>query len=184
MKVLSDPFGFKYRWAIFGFLWKVIGSKLGTVKYTGFATATMTVVFFKDFYDYDASVIRGAYFTADNDKNYKLKQIYKERGKSIRLFEYPDNAGWHCSYCFTPEGVRKKLLDAPGSDLPRWGDDESKSSIPYIKMLVKTGQYFNGKYFRGSSNHTLIKQKDSDMAPQYLLLYPEKFQYLLINPFS
>ena len=144
----------------------------------------MTVGFFKDFYGYDASMIRGANFTVDNDKDYKLKQIYKERGKSIRLFECPDNAGWHCSYCFTPAGVRKKLLDAPGSDWTRWGDDESKSSIPYIKMLVKTGQYFNGKYFRGSTNTTLIEPKDSDMAPQYLLLHPEKFQYLLINPYS
>ena len=53
-----------------------------------------------------------------------------------------------------------------------------------MQMLVKTGQYFNGKYFRGSTNTTLIEPKDSDMEPQYLLLHPEKFQYLLINPYS
>ena len=68
-----DPIGFKYRWAIFGFFWTVIDSKFGTVKYTDFETAAMTVGFFKDFYEYDASMIRGANFTIDNEKNNKLK---------------------------------------------------------------------------------------------------------------
>ena len=73
----------------------VIVSKLGTVKYTDLGAAAMTVGVFKDFHGYDASMIRHANFTVDNDKYYKLKQIYKERNKSIRLFECPDNAGWH-----------------------------------------------------------------------------------------
>ena len=180
----SDPIGFKYRWAIFGFYWTVIDSKFGTVKYTDFETAAMTVGFFQDPYDYDASMIRGADFTTDNDKNNKLKKIYKEGGKKIQLFECSDNAGWHCSYCLRPVGIRKKLLDAPRSDWPRWGDDERKSSIPYIKELIKTGRYFDGKYLRGSTNNTLTEQKDSDMAPKYVLLHPEKFQYLLLNPYT
>ena len=94
---------------------------MGTVKYTDFGAAALTVGVFKEFYGYDASMIRHANFTVDNDKDYKLKPIYKERDKSIRLFECPDNAGWHCSYCFTPAGVRKKLLDAPGSDWTKLG---------------------------------------------------------------
>ena len=59
-------------------------------------------------------MIRGANFTVDNDKDYKLKQIYKERGKSIRLFECPDNAGWPSSYCFPSAGVRKSYLTLRG----------------------------------------------------------------------
>ena len=180
----SDPIGFKYRWAIFGFFWTVIDSKFGAGGYSNFETAAMTVGFFKDFYDYDASVIKGGAFTKDNDKNKRLKQIYKERSKNIKLFECSDDAGWHCSYCFKPEGIRKKLLDAPQSDWPRWGDDARISSVPYIKKLIETGQYFDGKYFRGSSNNSLTEQKDPDFAPKYMILQPEKFQYLLVNPYT
>ena len=31
----------------------------------------------------------------------------------IIIFTKINQAGWHCSWCFTPEGIRKKLLDAP-----------------------------------------------------------------------
>ena len=49
-------------------------------------------------------------------------------------------AGWHCSWCFSPEGIRKKLLDAPKSDYPRFGDDVAKTTVDYIKRLIKHGQ--------------------------------------------
>ena len=31
----------------------------------------------------------------------------------IIIFTKINQAGWHCSWCFKPEGIRKKLLDAP-----------------------------------------------------------------------
>ncbi len=43
------------------------------------------------------------------------------------------------SWCFSPEGIRKKLLDAPKSDYPRYGDDVAKTQVDYIKRLIKHG---------------------------------------------
>ena len=56
--------------------------------------------------------------------------------------------GWHCSWCFGPEGIRKKLLDAPKSDYPRFGDDVAKTTVDYIKRLIKHGKFiwFNASF--------------------------------------
>ena len=62
---------------------------MGTVKYIDFEASAMTVGFFQDFYGYDASMIRHANFTVDNDKDYKLKQIYKERGNVYGFLNAP-----------------------------------------------------------------------------------------------
>ena len=70
----SDPVGFKYRWSIFGFFWTV-KPKSKFYKYHTFESAAMTVGFFKDFYDYDASLIRGSAFQDNSDHNKKLKEI-------------------------------------------------------------------------------------------------------------
>ena len=179
----TDPIGFKYRWAIFGFFWTVkSGAK--NYKYKDFESAAMTVEFFKDFYNYDASLIRGSAFRDDNEKNKALKIVYKNKGRRVELFQCSDNAGWHCSYCFQPEGIRKKLLDAPLSDFPRWGDDPKKSNVEYIMKLIKNGQNFDESYLRGSKNNMLMVEDDPDIAPKYMLEHPEKFQYLLINPYK
>ena len=176
----TDPVGFKYRWAIFGFFWTVkFGSKL--YKYINFESAAMTVGFFRDFYDYDASLVRSGAFDEDNKKNQELKSIYKDNGKRIELFKCSEDAGWHCSYCFDPEGIRKKLLDAPLSDWPRWGDDPTKSSVEYIKTLIKNGQNFDGKFLRGAPQNMLTESQDPEFAPKYMLNHREKFKYLLEN---
>lgn len=179
----TDPIGFKYRWSIFGFFWTVkFGSKL--YKYIDFESAAMTVGFFRDFYDYDASLIRSGTFDKDNKKNRDMKVKYKLNGKRVELFKCSDDAGWHCSYCFDPEGIRKKLLDAPLSDWPRWGDDPEKSSVKYIRTLIKNGQNFDGKFLRGVSGNVLTEDQDPEFAPKYMLKHREKFKYLLENPHS
>ena len=178
----TDPIGFKYRWAIFGFFWTVrAGSKL--YKYKNFESAAMTVAFFRDFYDYDASLIRSDTFDKDNKRNRELKRKYKSDGKRVELFKCSDDAGWHCSYCFEPDGIRKKLLDAPLSDYPRWGDDPIKSSVEHITNLIKNGQNFDGKFLRGTSVNVLTESQDPEFAPEYMLKHREKFKYLLENPY-
>ena len=178
----SDPVGFKYRWSIFGFFWTV-RPKSKFYKYHDFESAAMTVGFFKDFYDYDASLIRGSAFQDNNDHNKKLKNIYKDHGKRIDLFHCSDDAGWHCSYCFKPDGIRKKLLDAPLSDWPRWGDDPQKTKINYIENLIKDGKNFDGTLLRGSSDDMLTPEKDLDFAPKYMLDHIQKYEYLLVNSY-
>ena len=175
----TDPIGFKYRWAIFGFFWTIIESKFGEVR--NFETAAMTVGFFRDFYNYDASLIKGGEFEKDNKFNVDVKKSYEEKGKRIKLFKCSDSAGWHCSYCFKPEGIRKKLLDAPVSDWPRWGDDPVKSNVTYIRTLIQNGQFFDLRYFRGSSSGALTIKDDPDIAPKYMLENEEKYKHLLVN---
>ena len=138
----------------------------------------------RDFYNFDASLIKGGEVDKENEFNDNLKKSYAENGKRVKLFKCSEDAGWHCSYCFKPEGIRKKLLDAPVSDWPRWGDDHVKSNVTYIRNLVRNGQFFDLRYFRGSSSNVLTEEKDPDIAPKYMLQHPEKFNYLLINTYE
>ena len=48
-------------------------------------------------------------------------------------------AGHHCSWCFTPEGIRTKLISAQKADTPRWGDYAEKLDLSYISELIHTG---------------------------------------------
>ena len=178
----TDPVGFKYRWAIFGFFWTIIDAKFREKRY--FETAAMTVGFFRDFYKYDASLIKGGAFQNGSEIFNTLIKSYTDNGKRVKLFECSDDAGWHCSYCFKPEGIRKKLLDAPMSDWPRWGSDPVKSSVSHITDLIKTGQFFDSRYFRGSEGKPLSQQVDPDMAPKYMLQNPDRFRYLLENTYQ
>ena len=85
--------------------------------------------------------------------------------------------GWHCSWCYSPEGIRTKLQSAQRDDKPRWGDYPDKLDLQYIAGLVRTGQWFDG-------NHSLISvsQKNTPLhiyAPEYIIENEEKFGYLL-----
>jgi beta-1,4-mannosyl-glycoprotein beta-1,4-N-acetylglucosaminyltransferase len=95
----------------------------------------MSVRFFRDFYRFDSSHVR----THDFEKNEQVMATYEASNHSVGLWDIYD-AGWHCSWCFSPEGIRKKLLDAPKSDYPRYGDDLAKTTVEYIKRLIKHGK--------------------------------------------
>ncbi len=53
--------------------------------------------------------------------------------------------GWHCSWCYQPEGIRQKLVSAQRHDKPRWGDFPEKLDLDYIAGLVERGEWFDGK---------------------------------------
>ena len=95
----------------------------------------MSVRFFRDFYRLDSSHVR----THDFEKNDKVMAEYQRANRTVGLWDIY-GAGWHCSWCFRPEGIRKKLLDAPKSDYPRYGDDMAKTTVEYIKRLIKHGK--------------------------------------------
>ena len=48
-------------------------------------------------------------------------------------------AGYHCSWCLTPEGISVKLQSAIHQDFPRWGDYPDKLDIEYLTNLTQTG---------------------------------------------
>ena len=53
-------------------------------------------------------------------------------------------AGFHCSWCYRPEGIRTKLASAQRHDKPRWGDFQEKMDLDYIESLIMTGGWFDG----------------------------------------
>ena len=53
--------------------------------------------------------------------------------------------GWHCSWCYEPQGIRQKLVSAQRHDKPRWGDYPEKLDLDYIARLVEEGEWFDGK---------------------------------------
>ncbi|CAB4063400.1 MGAT3 [Lepeophtheirus salmonis] len=71
-------------------------------------------------------------------------------------------AGYHCSWCFQPEGIRRKLLSAQKNDKPRWGDYPEKTNLTYIQKLIKSGEWFDG-------THPYIRAQPLDKyyAPSY-----------------
>ena len=58
----------------------------------------------------------------------------------------PHYAGFHCSWCFPPAGIRDKLASAQAEDKPRWGDYPDKMELGYLQSLIKTGQWFDGQF--------------------------------------
>ena len=83
--------------------------------------------------------------------------LWKKFGTNISPWiagtvDYP--AGFHCSYCTSPEGMRVKLISAINADFPRWGDYPEKCQIPFLKLAIATGTTINEK---GVSKPTTIK---------------------------
>ena len=75
----------------------------------------------RDIYKNDSSLIRrGLYYKTQMDVK-PVVDNFTANGMSIEQMSVID-AGWHCSWCFQPQGIRAKLLDAPNSDFPRFGD--------------------------------------------------------------
>lgn len=89
-------------------------------------------------------------------------------------------AGWHCSWCFTPEGIYFKLVSAQNGDFPRWGDYEDKRDLNYIRELIRTGGWFDGSV----QEYPPADPKEHMYAPKYMLDNPQRYHYLLGNPYK
>ena len=110
-----------------------------------------------------------------------LKEKFKNYTKPIKEWDIGKlghYAGYHCSWCYTPEGIRTKLLSAQKHDKPRWGDYPEKTNVTYISNLIKTGGWFDGK-----KPFIFVNENDEEFyAPPYIISHREKFQYLLELP--
>jgi len=160
-----EPIVFELRWSVFGFFWEKDEPSL---RPGGF-----TVRFFRDFYQYDA-----AHINTDSFKNNtSMVKHYKSKGRKVKPWTISEGSGWHCSWCFEPEGILKKLRDAPRSDYPRWGDRPNVANITNIRRLIAQGLYFDEKPIR---KH---RQRQANVsAPEYIQQNPLRFKYLLEVP--
>ncbi|XP_076871844.1 beta-1,4-mannosyl-glycoprotein 4-beta-N-acetylglucosaminyltransferase isoform X2 [Brachyhypopomus gauderio] len=166
----TEPFAIHMRKSLYGFYWKQLGS-LEVV-------SGCTLGMLHDVYDDDGIRLRRReYYTMpgfrkyENDTGHILVQW--ALGSPFHF------AGWHCSWCFTPEGIHLKLVSAQNGDFPRWGDYEDKRDLNYIRELIRTGGWFDGSV----QEYPPSDPKEHMYAPRYMLDNYERYRYLLENPY-
>ncbi|XP_066518988.1 beta-1,4-mannosyl-glycoprotein 4-beta-N-acetylglucosaminyltransferase isoform X2 [Hoplias malabaricus] len=167
----TEPFAIHMRKSLYGFFWKQLGS-LEVV-------SGCTVGMLKEVYDNDGIRLRRRdYYTMpgfrkyENDTGHILVQW--SLGSPFHF------AGWHCSWCFTPEGIHLKLVSAQNGDFPRWGDYEDKRDLNYIRELIRTGGWFDGSV----QEYPPSDPKEHMYAPKYMLENYKHYHYLLENPYA
>lgn len=173
-----QPVAFQYKWSIYGFFWQVDGQVYGA--YSRPIPSLVTVDVLGQVYNNDSSLIRRGFFYKQQEQKNAVQNLIGN-GTSIEQMSVVD-AGWHCSWCFSPAGIRAKLLDAPNSDFPRFGDDRARTSTAYIRRLIKHGLYFNLRRVRKGGEVTL--SDDPHLAPAFILRHPKKYSHLLRNPYK
>ncbi|XP_026870436.2 beta-1,4-mannosyl-glycoprotein 4-beta-N-acetylglucosaminyltransferase [Electrophorus electricus] len=166
----TEPFAIHMRKSLYGFYWKQLGS-LEVV-------SGCTLGMLRNVYDNDGIRLRRReYYTMpgfrkyENDTGHILVQW--ALGSPIHF------AGWHCSWCFTPEGIHLKLVSAQNGDFPRWGDYEDKRDLNYIRELIRTGGWFDGTV----QEYPPSNPKEHMYAPRHMLDNYNRYRYLLENPY-
>ncbi|TKS68622.1 Beta-1,4-mannosyl-glycoprotein 4-beta-N-acetylglucosaminyltransferase [Collichthys lucidus] len=158
------------RVSLYGFFWKQFGS-LEVV-------SGCTVGMLRDVYDGDGIKLRRReYYTMPGFRKYENDTGHILVQWSVGSpFHF---AGWHCSWCFTPEGIYFKLVSAQNGDFPRWGDYEDKRDLNYIRDLIRTGGWFDGSV----QEYPPADPKEHMYAPKYMLEHSDRYRYLLENPY-
>lgn len=168
---IPEPITLRFHHTIFGFFW-----------YSGLNELQVGATFamMKQVYNMSLSLLRKKQYLVKN--RHLFSEYSKQTGVStgplvIGNRHYP--AGFHCSWCFTPIGIRTKLISAVNADFPRWGDYPMKCELSYIKSLIAQGSWFAG--------NTCFKARtpsQANFAPKYYLQNSKQFSHLLINPYS
>uniref|UniRef100_A0A3Q2QGF5 Beta-1,4-mannosyl-glycoprotein 4-beta-N-acetylglucosaminyltransferase n=1 Tax=Fundulus heteroclitus TaxID=8078 RepID=A0A3Q2QGF5_FUNHE len=167
----TEPFAIHMRKSLYGFFWK----QFGTLEVVSGCTLRML----RDVYDGDGIKLRRREYYSlpgfrkyENDTGHILVQW--SVGSPFHF------AGWHCSWCFTPEGIYFKLVSAQNGDFPRWGDYEDKRDLNYIRELIRTGGWFDGSV----QEYPPADPKEHMYAPKYMLENRKRYNYLLENPYK
>ncbi|KAJ8001643.1 hypothetical protein DPEC_G00171600 [Dallia pectoralis] len=166
----TEPFAIHMRKSLYGFFWKQLGS-LEVV-------SGCTVGMLRDVYDSDGIRLRRReYYTMPGFRKYENNTghilVQWAVGSPFHF------AGWHCSWCFRPEGIHFKLISAQNGDFPRWGDYEEKRNFNYIRDLIRTGGWFDGSI----QEYPPSDPKEHMYAPKYMLEQYDRYRYLLENPY-
>ncbi|EQB77201.1 beta-1,4-mannosyl-glycoprotein 4-beta-N-acetylglucosaminyltransferase [Camelus ferus] len=167
----TEPFAFHMRKSLYGFFWK----QPGTLEVVSGCTVDML----QTVYGLDGIRLRRRqYYTMPNFRQYENRTghilVQWSLGSPLHF------AGWHCSWCFTPEGIYFKLVSAQNGDFPRWGDYEDKRDLNYIRSLIRTGGWFDGT----QQEYPPANPSEHMYAPKYLLKNYDQFRYLLDNPYQ
>uniref|UniRef100_A0A096M080 Beta-1,4-mannosyl-glycoprotein 4-beta-N-acetylglucosaminyltransferase n=1 Tax=Poecilia formosa TaxID=48698 RepID=A0A096M080_POEFO len=167
----TEPFAIHMRKSLYGFFWK----QFGTLEVVSGCTLRML----RDVYDGDGIKLRRReYYTMPGFRKYENDTGHILVQWSVGSpFHF---AGWHCSWCFTPEGIYFKLVSAQNGDFPRWGDYEDKRDLNYIRELIRTGGWFDGSV----QEYPPADPKEHMFAPKYIMENHKRYHYLLENPYK
>ena len=188
----SQPIRFGFRWTVFGFFWlkaedpglmenipligKLMKSKPKERLLQLWVACTLGML--RDVYSNNAMLLRRNVW--DNELlSDKVKNYTTTSGNVIREWDVGKlghYAGYHCSWCYSPDGIRTKLLSAQKHDKPRWGDYPEKTNLSYIANLIHTGGWFDGTR---PFIQELFTPDKKFYAPQYMLEHRDRFRHLL-----
>lgn len=163
-----EPFVFNLVWTLYGFYWRM--PSYAAQKALTSIVGGSSVQFLKKFADRDVFKLRS--------RAYARHPLFRPQSP-LQVGSISDPGGFHCSWCFSPEGIRIKLLSAQRADLPRWGDYPEKTRISYIHNLVRTGGWFDG------STTSFKRTRSSDLsnfAPPFIMANQKRYQHLLRHP--
>ncbi|TRY71144.1 hypothetical protein TCAL_09420, partial [Tigriopus californicus] len=188
----TEPIKFGLRWNVFGFYWlksedpsfldRLWPNMRAKSERLLVLTVICTLGMMKEVFKDNAMLLR--------------RNVYEEPELAARQKKYAQSshgvrewtagtvghyAGFHCSWCYSPEGIRTKLLSAQKHDSPRWGDYPEKTNVTYIAGLIRSGAWFDGTktFISVPENKT-----DEHYAPKYILDHSDTFHNLLERPKS
>ncbi|KAJ7992130.1 hypothetical protein DPEC_G00275350 [Dallia pectoralis] len=167
----TEPVSIHLRKSLYGFFWK----QPGTLNILSACTVAMLF----SVYNGDGILLRRReYFSMPGFSAYENKSgqilLKWSIGSPIHY------AGWHCSWCFAPEGIYYKLVAAQNGDFPRWGSFPEKRDLTYIKNLIRTGGWFDGSV----EQYPPTDPKEPMYAPKYMLNNLQRYGYILQNPYA
>ncbi|XP_023341090.1 beta-1,4-mannosyl-glycoprotein 4-beta-N-acetylglucosaminyltransferase [Eurytemora carolleeae] len=189
-----EPVKFGFRWTVFGFFWlkaedpgqlesiPLIGKLFSRKKQERLLTlyTVCTLGMLSTVYGDNAMLLRRNVWNNtllhDRLNNYTANHPKIQEWTLGNIGHY---AGHHCSWCYSPEGIRLKLEAAQRHDKPRWGDYPDKLNLKYIQELIRTGGWFDGSKPFISVPRT--KNDTGLFAPDYIL-NSNLFQYLVKPP--
>lgn len=191
----TEPIRFGFRWTVFGFYWlkaedpslmskvPLLGNLLSTKSERLLQLYVMcTMGMLKKVYSNNGMLLRRNVWKNELLEK-KVHNYTKLEGHVIKEWEIGaigHYAGYHCSWCYNPEGIRTKLLSAQKHDKPRWGDYPEKTNLTYISKLIQTGGWFDDtKPFIYAEEMSPEGVRNEHYAPKYILEHRDRFNYLL-----
>ena len=161
-----EPFGFTLQHTVYGYFWLAVDEF--TDAYGGCRVSLLRDLLNGHLYD-----VRNAPKNVPRDRR-RLDMFKRKTGARFKPWRFGSKqlpAGWHCSWCFPPEGIQYKLISAHASDFPRWGTFPDKTELGFITKLVQQGMWFDEK--------TLLQRQEPYSAPPYVRNHAQRFTTLV-----
>lgn len=150
-----EPISFRLRWNVYGFFWT-------HPQKTVLKGGACTIAYFKKFLNTDISLLT-------NNKTFT-------NSKGLIVGDLNHFGGWLCEYCAEDTTTIIDFLYRNTSNIV----PSQKIDGAYIEELIENGVYVDGK----TELHRARRYQEPYYAPNYVLKYDWKYDFLLINLYS